>query len=183
MSRGGLKLAAALDAFAIDPAGRLCADLGCNVGGFTDCLLQRGARCVIAVDTGYGTLDYSLRRDERVIVRERTNALHFTWPEPVELVTIDVAWTRQRHIVPAALRWLAPGGRIVSLIKPHYEAPREWLHGGVLDPDAAQRVWDGLRDELERSGVVVRQWIASPLTGDAGNREYLAWIEPAPPSA
>ena len=124
VSRGGWKLAAALEAFGIDPAGWVCADLGSNVGGFVDCLLQHGAARVYALDTGYGQLAWTLRNDPRVVVRERTNALHFDpWRElrgdptgeragdPFEgarLVTIDLAWTRQAHAVPAALRWLRP---------------------------------------------------------------------------
>ncbi len=106
VSRGGLKLAAALKAFGLSPAGWVCADLGSNVGGFVDCLLRAGATRVYAVDTGYGVLAYRLRRDPRVVVRERTNALHVTLPEPADLVTIDVAWTSQEHILPAAVRML-----------------------------------------------------------------------------
>ena len=115
------KLEAALAAFRLDVTGLVCADFGCHAGGFTDCLLRHGAERVYAVDTGYGVLDYRLRTDERVVVMERTNALHCEPPRPVDVVTIDMGWTRQRYAIPAALRWLAPGGRIVSLVKPHYE--------------------------------------------------------------
>ncbi|TFG88259.1 MAG: TlyA family RNA methyltransferase, partial [Gemmatimonadales bacterium] len=127
VSRAGRKLAAALDAFGLDVAGAICADFGCNVGGFTDCLLRRRAARVYAVDTGYGALAWTLRTSDRVVVMERTNALHCPVPEPVDLVTIDVGWTPQSRIVPAAMRWLKPagGGRIVSLLKPHYELGRE----------------------------------------------------------
>src|SRR5881409_1013295 len=104
VSRAGQKLDHALSHFAIDVAGLFCADLGCNAGGFTDCLLQRGAAKVYAIDTGYGALEWKLRRDGRVVVMERTNAIHATLPEPVQIVTIDVAWTRQRIILPAARR-------------------------------------------------------------------------------
>jgi 23S rRNA (cytidine1920-2'-O)/16S rRNA (cytidine1409-2'-O)-methyltransferase len=100
VSRAGLKLDHALTAFAVDVTGLVCADLGCNAGGFTDCLLQRGAAKVYAVDTGYGALDWKLRKDPRVVVMERTNAMHVTLPEPVGFVCIDVAWTRQRRILP-----------------------------------------------------------------------------------
>ena len=106
VSRAGVKLEAALKAFELDVTGLRCADLGCHAGGFTDCLLQRGAAAVHAVDTGYGVLDYRLRSDPRVTVLERTNALHFEPPEQVDMVTIDVAWTRQQHVIPAALRWI-----------------------------------------------------------------------------
>src|SRR3569623_3840043 len=102
VSRAGQKLDHALTAFAIDVAGLTCADLGSNVGGFVDVLLQRGAAKVYAVEKGYGVLEWKLRKDPRVVVMERTNAMHVTLPEKVDLVTIDVAWTRQRHILPAA---------------------------------------------------------------------------------
>ncbi|GAG39535.1 unnamed protein product, partial [marine sediment metagenome] len=124
VSRGGQKLGAALEAFGVDVRGATCADFGCNVGGFTDCLLRRGAAKVHAVDTGYGCLAWRLRRDSRVVVMERTNALYADPPERVDLVVIDVAWTPQRLIVPAAMRWAKPPGEgigIISLLKPHYE--------------------------------------------------------------
>jgi predicted rRNA methylase YqxC with S4 and FtsJ domains len=116
VSRAGLKLAHALKEFNFDVNGLVCADFGCNVGGFTDCLLQRGAAKVYAIDTGYGTLAYKLRVDPRVVVMERTNALHAEPPSPggskgpgnVDLVVIDLAWTPQRHAIPAAVRWLSP---------------------------------------------------------------------------
>src|SRR5256885_13294789 len=106
VSRAGQKLEHSLDVVRIDVAGLICADLGCSTGGFTDCLLQRGAAKVFAVDTGYGVLDWKLRKDPRVVVMERTNAMHVELPEPVQLVTIDVAWTKQRHILPSAKRLL-----------------------------------------------------------------------------
>jgi len=120
VSRSGLKLDAALEAFDLDVRDAVCADFGCNVGGFTDCLLRRGASTVYAVDTGYGALAWKLRKDPRVVVMERTNALHCEVPASVDVVVIDVAWTPQERIIPAAMRWLAQsgrtrGGRIVSL--------------------------------------------------------------------
>src|SRR3954468_11369044 len=122
VSRAGQKLEHALASFGIDVRDRVCADLGCSAGGFTDCLLQRGAKKIYAVETGYGVLDWKLRKDPRVVVMERTNAMHVTLPEPVRLVTIDVAWTRQRHILPAARKLLSGDGCVVTLVKPHYEA-------------------------------------------------------------
>src|SRR5688572_30045450 len=133
VSRAGQKLEHALTDFAIDVAGRTCADLGSNTGGFVDCLLQRRAARVYAIDTGYGVLDWKLRNDPRVVVMERTNAMHAVLPEPVSVVTIDVAWTKQQHILPAARRMIADGGDVVTLIKPHYEAAPPLLRGGVLD--------------------------------------------------
>src|SRR5213080_4452991 len=132
VSRAGQKLDHALTAFGLNVSGKTCADLGSNTGGFVDCLLGREAAKVYAVDTGYGALDWKLRKDGRVIVMERTNAMHVTLPEKVELVTIDVAWTKQRHILPAARRMLADGGVCVTLIKPHYEAEPALLRKGVL---------------------------------------------------
>ncbi len=178
VSRGGLKLAAALDAFQINPRGLVCADLGCNAGGFTDCLLRRGARCVYAIDKGKGQLDARLRRDERVVVMEGVDALHVRLPQSVDLVAIDVGWTRQRYIVPAAATLLKPDGRIVSLLKPHYEAGPRRLKGGVLDPADAPEVLQRTLDDLVRRGFEVTRWIESPITGDAGNREFLALIRP-----
>src|SRR4051812_35145031 len=121
VSRAGLKLDHALREFNLDVKESICADFGCNVGGFTDCLLQRGAAKVYAIDTGYGTLAYKLRIEPRVVAMERTNALHAQAPEHVDLVTIDLAWTQQRFAIPAALKWLKPDGRIITLVKPHYE--------------------------------------------------------------
>jgi 23S rRNA (cytidine1920-2'-O)/16S rRNA (cytidine1409-2'-O)-methyltransferase len=178
VSRGGEKLAAALDAFAIDPHDQVCADLGCNVGGFTDCLLRRGALRVHAVDTGYGELAWTLRRDPRVVVRERTNALHVELPEPVALVTIDVAWTRQHLILPAAARMLAAGGSIVTLIKPHYEAERKALRQGVLPADAVDSVLELMRARVAEAGLGFSKIIPSPIRGRKGNRELLGWVIP-----
>lgn len=198
VGRGGLKLEHALREFEVDCAGLIAADLGCNIGGFTDCLLQRGAKRVYAVDTGYGMLDYNLRRDERVVVMERTNALHVAPPdEPVELVVIDAGWTPQRLIVPAALRWLGgrPEGRIITLIKPHYEQsgagsePRGKgrLRRGVLDDEQAQRIARETADELERTTARVLGLTQSPIRGGAskgrrGNVEFLALLASLPVS-
>ncbi len=125
VSRAGLKLEHALAEFGLDVSGFNCADFGANVGGFTECLLRRGAARVVALETGYGVLAWTLRNDARVVVMERTNALHAEIPADVgggvDLVVIDMAWTPQRLAVPAALRWLKPSGSIVTLIKPHYE--------------------------------------------------------------
>ena len=143
VSRGGLKLAHALDTFALDVTGLACADLGCSTGGFTDCLLQRGARSVVCVDTAYGQLAWKLRQDERTTVMERTNALH---ADPVEggidLVVMDLGWTPQRLAIPAAARWLGAGGQVISLIKPHYELSDREGKGAkiVLDEEQAERV-------------------------------------------
>ena len=180
-SRGALKLVAALDAFGVDPAGRVCADLGCSTGGFTDVLLRRGARRVHAVDTGYGVLAWRLRQDPRVVVHERTNVLRLTLDEPCGLVVVDVGWTRQERVVPAALSLLAPGGDIVSLLKPHYEAPPAWLERGVLPPARVEEVVAQVVADLTRAaGVALAGSLVSPLPGGkGGNVEVLLHLRAA----
>lgn len=181
-SRAGLKLQAALDAFRIDVTGCVCADFGANVGGFTDCLLQRGAAKVFALDTGYGELAWKLRRDQRVVVLERTNALHAPPPQPVDLVVCDVAWTPQERIVPAAAAWLRPAGArgIVSLLKPHYELAK--LQGrkphAALDDARSDAVCLEVCQRLVRTGLAPRAAMRSVLRGKGGNCEYLLWIVP-----
>ena len=124
VGRGGDKLEWAINEFSVDIDGLVCCDLGSNVGGFVDCLLQHGASKVYSVDTSYGTLAWTLRNDEKVIVMERTNALHVELPEPVDLITCDVGWTRQEKVLPKALTLLKPTGKILSLLKPQYEASK-----------------------------------------------------------
>ena len=178
VSRGGQKLDHALDAFGLDPAGRVCADLGCSTGGFVDCLLQRGAAKVYAIDTGYGVLDYKLRNDSRVFVMERVNAMHAELPEPAWMITIDVAWTRQRHILPTAARLLAPGGCVVTLIKPHYEADKNLLRRGRLPPEQIPAVFQTVADDIAAAGFSILAVARSPITGTGGNVELLAWLRP-----
>jgi 23S rRNA (cytidine1920-2'-O)/16S rRNA (cytidine1409-2'-O)-methyltransferase len=175
VSRSGHKLRAALQAFGLDVAGYVCADFGSHVGGFVDCLLQHGAAKVYAVEPGYGVLDYRLRTDERVVVCERTNALRFTCPEPCDLVTIDAGWTPQRLILPAARRALKPEGTVITLVKPQYEAPKEWLRGGVLPPERLDEVLNTCRRDVADLGWGIRQEVESPLPGHGGNVERL-WL-------
>jgi 23S rRNA (cytidine1920-2'-O)/16S rRNA (cytidine1409-2'-O)-methyltransferase len=190
VGRGGLKLRHALTEFGVDPTGWVCADFGSNIGGFTDCLLQAGAAKVHAVDTGYGNLAWRLRNDPRVAVMERTNALHA--PPPVEggvsLVVMDLGWTPQRHAVPAALRWLAPDGKIISLVKPHYELERPesgLLVRGILDPDHAERIAERTAAAMPEYGARLLGLTRSPIAGGAskgnskGNAEWLALLERA----
>lgn len=179
VSRAGLKLEHALDHFHIDVTACLCADLGCNAGGFTDCLLQRGAAKVYAIDTGYGALDWKLRKDPRVIVMERTNAMHAELPEKVTRITIDVAWTKQRHILPAARRMIADAGWVVTLIKPHYEAEPPQLRKGVLPPEEVAAVVDRVcQQDVPATGFEVVGTVQSPITGSKGNIEVLAALRP-----
>ncbi|MBX3354741.1 MAG: hypothetical protein KF724_03475 [Phycisphaeraceae bacterium] len=197
-----MKLAHALDTFGpagslgsrgLDVRGLRCADFGCNKGGFTDCLLQRGAAHVIAIDTGYNIIDWKLRSDRRVEVRERTNALHAEPPrEGVDLVVIDLSWTPQRLAVPAALRWLSPSGakRIITLVKPHYELradEKHLLERGFLAHDRARGVAERVASEMPALGASVIDSCASPIMGGKssrarkgeGNLEFLMLIEPA----
>lgn len=194
VSRGGIKLAHALRTLGVVAAGNRCADFGCNVGGFTDCLLQHGAASVIAVDTAYGVLDYRLRTDPRVLVMERTNILHAAPPAGgVGLVVIDAGWTPQRLVIPKAREWLTAGGEIVTLIKPHYELAkisaaeleRSWpgLSGrthGVLDDDVAEWTAQQAKAWMEEvGGIEVLGMCRSPIRGGEtrgveGNVEYLA---------
>ena len=188
VSRGGLKLQAALDGLPFDPADLTCADLGCSTGGFTDCLLRAGAAHVTSVDTGYGILDYRLRVDPRVTVMERTNALHAEPPEGgVDLVVADMSWTPQRHVIPAALAWLkGPESRIISLIKPHYEVKgtddEQHLEGGILPDDIGARVARRVADEMPEHGARSLGLVASPISGSKkksrGNTEWLVFLEP-----
>jgi 23S rRNA (cytidine1920-2'-O)/16S rRNA (cytidine1409-2'-O)-methyltransferase len=176
VSRAGEKLDHALNAFELDVSGFICADFGCNAGGFTDCLLQHGAAKLYAVDTGYGALEWKLRKDPRVVVMERTNAMHVALPEAVDLVVIDVAWTRQRNILPAARRALKPGAAVVTLIKPHYEADSDRLVRGVLPEEAVEHVVDAVKCDIEDCGFVVAQIVRSPILGAKGNVEVLAYL-------
>jgi 23S rRNA (cytidine1920-2'-O)/16S rRNA (cytidine1409-2'-O)-methyltransferase len=176
VSRGGEKLSAALNHFSIAPDGLLCADLGSHVGGFVECLLWRGAARVYSVDTAYGILAWKLRKDPRVVVLERTNAMHVELPEPVDLVTVDVGWTPQDKILPNVVRLTSPGARVVTLIKPHYEAPKETLLNGVLPDGAFDKTAGRVLDQIAAIGWKVQGTFLSPIRGHGGNRELFAMI-------
>jgi 23S rRNA (cytidine1920-2'-O)/16S rRNA (cytidine1409-2'-O)-methyltransferase len=182
VSRGGEKLEHALDIFNIDVAGALAADIGASTGGFTDCLLQRGASRVYAIDVGRGQLDLRLRRDPRVAVMEGVNARYLEGlPEPVDLVTVDVAFISLRQVLPAARRLLRPGGSIVALFKPQFEAVRREVgRGGVIrDPQMHARLIGRFALWCVRNGLRVLGLRASPLLGPAGNREFFFHLRPA----
>ncbi len=182
VSRGGLKLHAALEALHLNIQGQVAADLGCHIGGFTDCLLQHGAARVYAVDTAYGLLAWKLRRDPRVVVFERRNALHLTLPEPMDLVTIDVGWTRQAKILPAAALLLRPGGNILSLVKPHYENTPAGPQRGVLTEPQALATLAAVLKQMEQGGFSVLAVVQSPLQGQGGNHEFIVHLaKPASP--
>lgn len=185
VSRGGLKLAAALDRFSVDPTGRRCADFGSSTGGFTDCLLQRGAARVFAIDVGYGQLAWSLRQDARVVVMERTNARNLAGlPEPVDLVVGDLSFISLRSILPAVRAVLAPGGEAVVLVKPQFEVGPGGLGKGGVVRDEEARV-QALRDvaaAAEGEGFAVLGEMESPIVGArAGNREWLLHLRLAAP--
>jgi 23S rRNA (cytidine1920-2'-O)/16S rRNA (cytidine1409-2'-O)-methyltransferase len=176
VSRGGEKLAHALRNFEIDVEGRVCADFGASTGGFTDCLLQAGARKVYAIDVGYGQLDYRLRSDPRVVVMERVNARYLdALPEPVDIVVIDVSFISLALVLPAAFQVLAPDGICLALVKPQFEAGRENVgRGGVVrDPAIHARVLADVARAARRIGFTPVGVTASPITGPAGNREFL----------
>jgi len=178
VSRGGLKLAAALDAFGLDPGGMCAADIGASTGGFTDCLLQRGAARVYAIDCGSGQLHQRLRDDPRVVVMEQTNARLLQADdigEPIDLAAIDVAFISLRLIIPAVARIGHVGTRVVALVKPQFEvgAARVAKGGVVRDPDARREAVAMIRAAMTAAGWTVTGEIESPVTGPAGNHEYL----------
>jgi len=177
VGRGGLKLEAALDAFEVDPTGRICADLGASTGGFTDCLLQRGAAKVFAVDVGYGQLAWSLRNDPRVVVMERTNARNLaSLPHAPSLIVGDLSFISLTKILPAVCRLAAPGAEAVLLIKPQFEVGRDQVgKGGVVrDPAARTAAIAHVCAEARSLGATVHGTIPSPLPGaKKGNVEEL----------
>jgi 23S rRNA (cytidine1920-2'-O)/16S rRNA (cytidine1409-2'-O)-methyltransferase len=181
VSRGGEKLQAALDRFAVVPAGLVCADLGASTGGFTDCLLQAGAAQVFAVDVGYGQLHWRLRGDARVVIIERQNARHLEGlPEPVALVVADLSFISLALILPVIKRILVPDGQAIALVKPQFEAGREAVgKGGVVrDPATHRAVLARFVADARATGFAVAGLMPSPLRGPAGNIEFLAYLRP-----
>ena len=181
VSRGGEKLAAALDAFGVDVRGRVCVDVGASTGGFTDVLLRRGADRVIAVDVGYGQLAWELRQDPRVSVLERVNIRHLDrLPAPAGLAVIDVSFISLRLVLPRVKALLSPPGDVIALVKPQFEVGKgEVGKGGVVrDPQQHRRVLDELRTFALGIGYRVGGEIESPIQGAKGNREFLIWLRP-----
>ncbi|HAZ30440.1 TPA: TlyA family rRNA (cytidine-2'-O)-methyltransferase [Candidatus Acetothermia bacterium] len=185
VSRGGEKLEAALAAFQIEPTGKVCLDVGASTGGFSDCLLQHGASRVYALDVGRGQLHWKLRNDPRVIVREETNARNLRLEdigEPVDLATVDVSFISLRLVLPPLGAIVRPGGGVIALVKPQFEAGRKAARRGVVrDPDVHHAVVEQVstfaREEL---GWTVRGVIPSLLLGPAGNREFFLHLGTAP---
>ncbi len=181
VSRGGEKLDHALNVFGIDVAGVIAADAGASTGGFTDCLLQRGAARVYAIDVGYGQLDYRLRTDPRVCVMERTNARHLQLlPEPVDLAVGDLSFISLTKVLPAVAASLRPGGRFVVLVKPQFEALREEVgKGGVIrDPLVHAAVLGRFARWLTAGSYRILGLTVSPIRGATGNREFLMYLQP-----
>ena len=179
-SRGGEKLAAALDAFAVDPRGLTCLDAGASTGGFTDVLLERGARIVYAVDVGRGQLIERLRTDPRVVVMDRANLRTLErLPETVDLATLDLSFISLALVLPAVTGLLAPTGRVIALVKPQFEAGREAVpRGGVVrDPAVHRRVLLEFGDAARSAGFAPARVMRSPISGSAGNTEFLTLLE------
>ena len=202
VSRGGIKLQAALDQFQINIRQLTVLDVGSSTGGFVDCLLQNGAKKVYALDTSYGELAWKLRNDPRVVVMERTNILHLeSLPQNrhsggskttdrisdkdaiaslqhdndvrVDLITIDAGWTKLELILPVVKKFLKSKGIIIALLKPHYEADKRNLIKGILPLKKAEEIKDQIMERLQDTGYRVEKIMESPILGGAGNREYL----------
>ncbi len=182
VSRGGLKLQAALEAFAPPVQGAVCLDVGASTGGFTDCLLKYGARKVYAVDVGYGQLAWKLRQDRRVVSMERTNARHLKpedFSEPIDLATIDAAFISLKIVVPALLPCLKPGAFLIALIKPQFEVGKDQVgKGGVVrDPKQHELVIEALSTFFRSLRISILGRCPSPIHGPKGNREFLIYLQ------
>lgn len=182
VSRGGLKLEGALAQLNItDVDGLVCMDVGASTGGFTDCLLQKGAAKVYAIDVGYGQLAWSLRQDPRVVVIERTNIRHMSEdriPERVDLITVDVSFISLRIVIPTLLKYLKPHARILALIKPQFEVGKGRVgKGGVVtDPELRVATVEALKHFFGESGLVCGPVVPSPILGPKGNQEYVVLL-------
>ena len=181
VSRGGVKLGGALDAFEYDPSGKIVADFGASTGGFTDCLLQRGARKVFAIDVGYGQLHNKLRQDDRVVVMERTNARHLKasdLPEVLDLVVIDASFIGLEKLLPAAHALLRTGGEVLALVKPQFQVGQDKVgKGGVVrDPELRRRAIAILIADAEKLGFELVAEADSVITGPKGNQETFIWL-------
>ncbi|MBF8267533.1 MAG: TlyA family methyltransferase [Dehalococcoidia bacterium] len=180
--RGGIKLAHALEQLQLDVKGMVALDVGASTGGFTHCLLLRGAQRVHALDVGYGQLDYRLRQDPRVVVMERVNARYpFPLGEEVDLVTVDVSFISLTMVLPSVVEHLKAGGVMVALVKPQFEARRDEVgkRGVIRDPRVHARVLGRIIAWAVNSGFRLRGLVSSPITGDQGNREFFILISPS----
>ena len=180
VSRGGEKLAAALDVFDLLVTGKVCADVGASTGGFTDCLLQHGAGKVYAIDVGKGILDWKMRRKKEVVVMEKTNARYVvSLPEPVQLVTIDASFISLKTLLPVVKNWFQEKGDVIALIKPQFEAGRKEVSRGdgvIRDAEVHRSVLEQILLASQEMGFCIKGLIRSPLVGPKGNIEFLAWL-------
>jgi 23S rRNA (cytidine1920-2'-O)/16S rRNA (cytidine1409-2'-O)-methyltransferase len=181
VSRGGEKLEAGLSAFSVSVQGFVCADVGSSTGGFTDCLLQGGAKRVYAIDVGQGILDWKLRQNQAVVVMEGTNARYVaSLPEPVDLVTIDASFISLKILLPVAAKWFGSGGgNVIALIKPQFEAGKALVARGkgvVRNPEVHRQVLEDVLASAQQEGYSVQGLIRSPLLGPKGNTEFLAHL-------
>src|SRR5690349_12793710 len=181
VSRGGEKLDAALETFAIDVTGFVCADVGSSTGGFTDCLLQHGASKVYAIDVGKGILHWKLRNYSRVVVMEETNARHVeSLPEPLSLVTVDASFISLKILLPVIKKWDMPNGQIIALIKPQFEAGKKDVSKGdgvIRDPEIHRQVLMDVLGYAKAEGFGLRGLVRSTLQGPKGNVEFLLWMD------
>lgn len=179
VSRGGIKLQAAIENWKLKIENLVCLDVGSSTGGFVDCLLQNRASKIYTVDTCYGELAWKLRNDPRVVVMERTNILHLEkLPELMDMITIDVGWTKLELSLPAVKKFLKPNGIIIALLKPHYEAKKKDLVKGILPPEKAEKIKDLVCKNLEDLKFKIENSMISPIMGKGGNKEYLLLIKP-----
>ncbi len=182
VSRGGLKLEKALNTFPVSVKDCVCLDIGASTGGFTDCLLKNGAKKVYAVDVGYGQLDWSLRKDDRVVVIERTNIRNLAYEivnEPMDIVVADTSFISLKTVIPSAEKFMREGTGILALIKPQFEAGKENVgKGGVVkDPEVRKQVVEDIKAFFQTRGYRVNDVVASPILGPKGNEEYIISLE------
>jgi 23S rRNA (cytidine1920-2'-O)/16S rRNA (cytidine1409-2'-O)-methyltransferase len=182
VSRGGEKLAAALEVFDLHIQGQMCADVGASTGGFTDCLLQNGAKKVYAIDVGQGILHWKLRQDKRVVVMENTNARYLdALPEQIDIITIDASFISLKTLLPVVKNWFrAEGGESIALIKPQFEAGRKEASRGkgvIRDPEVHKRILVEVLSFAQEQGFSINGLIQSPLVGPKGNIEFLAYLQ------
>jgi 23S rRNA (cytidine1920-2'-O)/16S rRNA (cytidine1409-2'-O)-methyltransferase len=181
VSRGGLKLQAALDYFKVDPAGKVVMDIGCSTGGFTDCVLKKGAGKVYAVDVGYGQFDWSLRKDPRIVLLEKTNIRYLDReriPEAVDLAVIDVSFISLLNVLPKVLEFLDKLGEVVALVKPQFEVGKGMVGKGGIVREESKRIAaaEGVKEGAEKMGYRAKGLFESPVRGQKGNREYFLYL-------
>jgi 23S rRNA (cytidine1920-2'-O)/16S rRNA (cytidine1409-2'-O)-methyltransferase len=178
VSRAGKKLSFAISEFKLSPKDLVCADFGCNLGGFTDCLLQNGAKKIYSIDTAKNCLEWNLRNNPKITVLEQTNAMHVELPQKVDLIVSDIAWTKQEKILPSIYKNLKKNGIAITLIKPHYESNREELHKGKVKEEYMPAILERTKLKFTKNKFELLDLIKSPIEGRSGkNTEYLALLK------